>query len=264
MGTLMKNPSNKKLYERLGIPTKQASLDIYADVFERKINWMRSSEDQYDEAVFDLGSVCESLALNYYYNDKYEEAAKHARMCIDYTIEYFFGKWRDELPIDGKPPDAAKRKEFEPWENMYRESMFWASCLGDWESIKKLSEYPTAECPVGRYEPRLFCIWWLLVAAVIRGEKLEGLSYTKAVEKSRRKYFRLLLSMLRAILQKDSDSLNSSLKDYLDYCKKNTFNRPEIDEKISRDGTFMINWARHKGLEVTYPAEYEDRIVKLH
>ncbi|MHC4759002.1 MAG: hypothetical protein ACYTE8_10125 [Planctomycetota bacterium] len=147
--------------------------------------------------------------------------------------------------------------------SQYRESLFWASCLGDWDSVQKLSEYPTAECPVGRYESKLFCKWWLLVAAVIRGEKLEGLAYVEAVEKSRRKYFRLLLFMLRAILAADSESFNTHLKAYLDYCKKNTFNRPEIDEKISRDGTFMINWARHKGLEVTYPAEYEDRIVKL-
>lgn len=204
------------------------------------------------------------IALDSYYLEQKQEAIKYARLMFDYTLEYFFGRWRTEMPLDGGPPSEDRRKKYGTWSDEFRKSVFWASCLGEWAKVKKLAAYPDGNCPVGRYEPKLFCYWVLVLAGVLRGEPLEKLKdYTNTIDKSRRKYYTLLLNMLRAILNQDEDAFNARLAEYLDYCDEHTFNTPNLDERVSVDGTFLINFAHHKGLRVEVPEKYVDRIVVL-
>jgi hypothetical protein len=252
------------LYKRLGLRKSRIGLKFDMDRLDRLPQMMLNQPRDIDLYKQDFVSTTQWIALYHYYLSNLHEAKKYAGLMIDYTIEYFFGKWLAEAPLDGGPPDKERRKRYAAWTDEFREAVFWASCLGEWEKAERIAEYPTSECPVGRYEPKLFCYWCLLVAGVLRGESLESLSeYTETIAKSRRKYYTCLLNMLCAILEEDENRFNSYLAVYLDYCNENTFNRPEIDEKVSIDGTFLINYALHRGLKVEYPNQYRDRIVVL-
>ena len=251
------------LYRRLGVGKSEMPIKIIMDGIKKSLEKLNKAKYP-DDIISNLSARCDLLAFYFCYLEQFDEAKKYAQRMIDYTLEYFFGDWRNEIPIDGNPPDAELRKKYEPWTRQFRPAIFWASCLGDWEKVRELAEYPTKQCPVGRYEPKLFCYWLLLLAGVLRGESLNSLQeYVDKVSKSRRRYYILLFNMLKAILDADSEHFNHELEKYLDYCNEHTFNRPEIDEKVSIDGTFLINYARHRGLKVEYPEKYKDRIVVL-
>jgi len=288
----------KPLYKRLGIQRKEMPVVSSVESFHKLLDSLSEAKDP-DDIISFLSSDGDILAFYFYYTEQTEEAKKYARLSIDYTLEYFFGKWREEKPIDKNPPDPVRRKKFEPWERDFRQSIFWASCLDEWDKVKKLAEYPTDECPVGRYEPKLFCYWLLTLAAVLRGEPLEDVKeYTNKVANSRRKYYTTMLSMLEAILDKNSVKFNKLLKEHLDHCNIKLFypqpvSRKEIKkaalfinfarsegidvkvpqeyapipvpvtDRVARDGTFLINFALYKGLNVQVPPEYTDRIVRL-
>jgi len=254
----------KAKHKKLGLRGRDLSTKWEEKQLNRIPKLMKEKPHDIDMYKLDYVYTTHFIALNKYYLDERREAIRYAQLMIDYTVEYFFGNWRREVPIDDSPPDAHRRKRCEPWTDEFRESIFWASCLGEWGKVKQLAEYPTDECPVGRYEPKLFCIWLLTLAAALRDKSLDNVKdYTEKIDKSRRRYYRLMLNMLQAICEGDSNRFNEQLKLYLNYCNEHTFCRPEIDEKISMDGTFLINFALHKNLNVQVPPEYTDRIVRL-
>lgn len=254
----------KPLYRRLGLKKGDMPARIWVEELEELPDVMRRRPQDTGLYKSEFASTTGLLALYYFYLEEADAAWKYARLMVDYAIEYFFGKWRAEVPIDAGPASPERRKRYGSWASQFRKAVFWASCLGQWKKVRRLAQYPTRECPIGRYEPKLVCIWLLLLAGVLRGELLESLcKYTDAIDRSRRKYYTLLLNVLRVVLDSDSENFNTLLREYLDYCNEKTFCRPEIDEKVSIDGTFLINFARHKGLKVEVPREYVDRIVVL-
>jgi len=289
----------KPLYKRLGLRARDLSTKWEAERLNRIPKIMQERPRDIPIYKVDYVYTTNFIALNKYYLDERREAIKYAHLMVDYTIEYFFGNWRSEEPIDEGPPDEERRKKYGTWTDEFREAIFWASCLGQWEKVKKLAQYPTDECPIGRCESKLFCYWLLTLAAVLRGEPLENVEeYTNKVANSRRKYYTTMLSMLESILDKDSVKFNKLLKEHLDHCNKTLFcpqpvSKREIQkvtlfidiaraegidvkvpqeyapipvsitDRVARDGTFLINFARHKGLEVEIPEQYVDRIVVL-
>jgi hypothetical protein len=252
------------LYKRFGLSKKSICTHGEIERLKRIPQIMQRRSRDIPIYKGELVSTAYWIAINKYYADKHKEATKYAHLMIEHATEYFFGSWRYEAAIDGQPPDAEKRKKYGAWSDEFRKSIFWASCLGDWDSVRKLAEYPTDECPVGRYEPKMFCYWLLLLAGVLRGESFKSLKrHTDKLHRSKKTYYILLLNMLHAVLDKKAAKFNEVLTEYLDYCNENTFNRPEIDEKVSTDGTFLINFACDKSLCVNIPEEYIDRIVVL-
>ncbi|MHC4759001.1 MAG: hypothetical protein ACYTE8_10120 [Planctomycetota bacterium] len=116
MVTIVKNSYKKKLYERIGFSKTKIQTEITErnKILDYSLDWLTRSKDRYDEVIISMPTHNDLLGIVYYYFENVNHAKKYARKCIDYTLEYFFGSWRKELPIDNKPPDAAKRKEFEP------------------------------------------------------------------------------------------------------------------------------------------------------
>ena len=253
-----------KLYQRLGLKEKEMPVEMSIEGLHEELKACKDKKDL-PSAKFFVVSNCHRIALDFYYLEKIDKSKTYAQLMLHHTCEYFFGKWREEVPVPEKlgPPDSHTNKRHISWISQFREAIFWASYLGEWDKANQIAEYPTDECPTD-YEPKQFRAWGLIIAAVLRGESLENLTrHTEVIDRGRKKYQKLLLAILRPLLAGDSEGFNKELKVYLEYCDNNTFNKIEIDEKISIDGTFLINLARHRGLTVEYPAEYEDRIVKL-
>jgi hypothetical protein len=150
------------------------------------------------------------------------------------------------------------------WIEHFREAIFWGSCLDEWEKMEEIAQYPGEDTEGEIWEPKGYRAWYLLIAAILRGQSLSELrKYTDIIEAGRRKREKLLLKILRAILDGAVATANHELETYLKYYKKYEFPKPEITEKVCIDGTFLINFARHRGLELEYPAEYSDHIVRF-
>jgi len=246
-----------RLYERLGISKKNIRPDLCINAFARMAK----------EPIKDPGLLpCrkdrmvlegKALAKDYYYLEEKEKARNSARNLLDYTKEFFFGKWRNDVP--DYPSDT------ENWVQQFRQSICWGSCLGEWKKVKELAEYPKDDViEAERWEPIEWRSWYLLVAGILRGQSLRELTkYVKIIEGGKKRREKLLLDLLRAILGNNAKKAQGSLEGYLKYYKKYEFARPGMNDLLCFDGTFLVNFARHRGLDISFPPQYSDHYIKL-
>jgi hypothetical protein len=216
--------------------------------------------------IFKHDTVSKSnfIAIRYYLVDNKKGAENYAHPLLDYAIEYFFGQWRNEVPYDGKIGVHYWKRSL--WVDEFREAILWGSCLGEWEKVKCIAQYPDDDCYTGTtaiYTGEIQA-WYLVLAAVLRGDTLDTVSkYCKVIETGKKKREKLLLKVLRPLLKGDMDIANQEFAVYLKYYKRFEFPKKLVPETLAIDGTFLINYARYLGYELQYPAEYEDHIVKL-
>jgi hypothetical protein len=253
------------LYERLGIKKDQLIIDDTLNLLKKEKKRLNDLDDVPGFMLSLIGTY-HMLIQEYYYWEENDNAKKYINDLLIMTKDYFWGDWRSRYDISKrKPADPKTWKSVEPWTTEFRNAVLWASCINDWKSVYKFAEYPADNCPLNRYEPRREGIWFLLLAAALRGEKREVLDqYADMIKNGKQnKYQKILLSMLYAVLEKDSASFNKELDAHLKYCEKYLFNSRDPRNKVTMDGSFLINYARYKGLTVEYAPEHEDRIIKL-
>ena len=252
-----------KLYEKYQIKKdqiaeKQVSYSLRAKLKGTKNNNLLRSNKFH--TVSDSTLMC----FYKYYLHKPKELKVFIERLFVYLDDYFFGTWRCEVQTDEGKIDPEWWKRIS-WASFFRETIFWGSCIGAWDKIKKIAQYPTEECLNSEpWEHIGFRVWYLVIAAVLRDEPLESLGrYTDLIDKLKSRREKLLLDILRPILYGDAEKANGQLSIYLKYYKKFEFKKPEITEKVSIDGTFLINFGRYRGLKIEYPEEYTDHIVTL-
>jgi hypothetical protein len=251
------------LFERLGL--QRDFLPVQEAIYNLNIE-IRLIEEKRDLPILKSSVVshCHRIALDSYLLEDIALAREYARKMVELAKEEFFGSWRAEMVVAQGYANLKAVKQVEAWERDFGGAIFWASCLDAWEDMNCLAKYATNECSVGDYEPAEVGNWLLLLAAVLRDEPLQAVaSHVQQVEKDRRKYYKFLLKLLRAILTNDNSAFNVELAAFLKYYKNDCFPKGAIDEKVTMDGTFMINFARHRGLDVSYSEEYSDHIVRL-
>ena len=246
-----------RLYERLYLPKENIRVDIWKDEFIRMTTQPVKNPRNLPHIKADMVSNSKMLAHDYYYLENKAEAKKAAKNLLDYTKEFFFGKWRIEVP--------GYKGNTENWIEQFRQSICWGSCLGEWEKVKELAEYPRDEViDAERWEPIEWRCWYLLIAGVLRGQPLGDFKkYVKTIGSGKKIREKLLLNLLIPILDSDIKNAEYALNEYLKYFKKYEFPRPGKNDLLCIDGTFLINFAAYKGLKLEYPSEYEDHIVKL-
>jgi hypothetical protein len=200
-----------------------------------------------------------------YVVNEIDAAKKYAIIVPSAAIDYFYGKWRSESLTDEKTIDPIWWKRRGTWVDEFRHAIAWASCLGEWDKIAKIAEYPTPECveylPI-KVNPHLSC--YLCLAAVIRGENLDPYKkYVDIIERGTKRKEKLMLEVLKAIESKDKDSFEKTFLDYMKFYKQKEFPKDDFDDKVSFDGTILFNIAKHNNLQVVFPAEYLDYYIDL-
>lgn len=249
------------LYEKFGLDKRVLSTNYEIENLNESLSFTRTDKawliTVHKETTIFSSSF---ISFRFYLLDEKKKAMEYAQSLLGYAIEFFFGSWRSLV----QRKNSKKNIKFGLWMDEFRETIFWGSCLEEWKKIAKIAEYPDDECLLEPEEKKETRAWLLLLAAVLRGELFQAQQrYIDAIEQGRQKREKLLLTVLRTILEGDVEKLNQELKTYLQHYKKKEFPKDSIPEKLAIDGTFLINYARHRGLAVEYPPEFEDHIVKL-
>jgi hypothetical protein len=123
------------LFEKFGATFE---LGQFYPAYERKLNavepdWLipGSKAALVDDATF--------IALCYWCEGRSRDAKTYAAECVKHGVEYFFGKWREEIPTDLKTRDAGWWRIHSTWVTPFREALCWATALGDWKSVQRLA-----------------------------------------------------------------------------------------------------------------------------
>lgn len=213
---------------------------------------------------FNLPARLYLLALACYYSDESELAKAYGKECIQEGGEFFFGAWREEfLTPEGMVNHKWWKREL-MWMEVFEAAVLWGSVLGLWSFLERVGRFPEPDNYISdsytRQERDLYVLW----AAFIRKAEPDEITHLLApLERTRNKACRLVLALIRAGLERNANSLQKALEDWLVYYRKWEFAKQQITKKITIEGTFFVHWAEKEGLDIVVPAEYRDHIVRL-
>lgn len=206
-----------------------------------------------------------NAALACYFEEDLSECMVRAREVVLGAKGLFFGSWGEWAR--------------DVWVTLYRQSVFWSVCVGDWASVRQLSEFPSGRTIDTISERKSEAPWYQLLATYLRGDATERdfaidreltsepsakpKSFERLIEEGRSKRLKLLSAVLGAIRDRDAVAIQRCLEDYLAYYRKTEFPRPSLEEKVAVDGSILVHLAEHKGLKVEVPSAYADHIVRL-
>ncbi len=257
-----------KLYERFGRTAKQVDSAYEIEHIETNRALMREKPDDRWIWCSSLVSDYSLAALREYLRENNREARKYAEGVAHSLHEYFFGRWRNEVPTGNHgelPPDPVYQRQSRSWISDYRYGLLWCSVLGQWEELAKLSQYPGDDCPLEDIDCRPALKRLLLeIASCLKGEPRLGVS--ERVEKEAGASWRgqkEIAQVVDAILAKDEALASKLLTTYVKGHKKREPKYNDITATISIEATFLIHWAAHLGLSIGVPDELDYFIVRL-
>jgi hypothetical protein len=249
-----------KLYERLGIEkfVDRQHLAMLSSVQQEspktgfEIAWNRFSRA-------DLQGL---VALDCYFMDEWENARRHAQACLKESDEFLFGTWRSEVNTPDGVINPLWWKKYFRWVGVFEHCLLWGAVLDDWDFLKRASLYPdeTAFSKSGatlQDSDLLIC-----VALLLRGESRDKCqSYLDRMSVSPNLRAKILSQALSAILEADANRLADNLAAYLRRYKAEEFPKENIMKKVSVEGTLLMHWAIHCGIQLDVPSGFEDCIV---
>jgi len=191
------------------------------------------------------------LFLTYYLLDKADDAKKYAKLAVSKAIRYFEGDWRN-LPYDNRTKDPAKWNRVEgSWIDEFLYGTMCALFLRDYESARRIAAYPGEDCK-SRTLSYTVEDWacYLLLASLIRGEKLDNNVLLEKVNSGKKKKPKLILLALQAIQEKDSEKFNVSMIAYMEYFRKTEFGK-DFSVYQSLVGTILFYCGKMFGLDIS-------------
>jgi hypothetical protein len=204
------------------------------------------------------------LSLACYYAGELELAREHAKKCLEESVEFFFGNWRNTYKSEDGKVDPAWWKRHTDWMGNYECVLLWGSVLGEWKYLENIGAFPEGDSDIAldctRQDRDLYVAVGRFLAAS-SNEELEmwlGLAETGPSE-----YCTLVAQVIRAARSRDRWRLQETLIKFLEYYKLEEFPQERFTAKISIWGTLFVRWAENECLNVNVPAEFTDYIVKL-
>jgi len=255
------------LYKKFGLSSQVFSKDSFEHFQKMLLTYLNKKPPHIDlVSSYKQSLVSDSswLCFWYYMVDEKDRIAHYARPMFDYALDYFFGEWRKTTPVDGKiGEEFVKRVEL--WISEFRNSILWASVLGEWEKAKEISRYlDELTMFAQQWETKEKKAWYTLLAIYLREGNLNGAAnYIELIENGKKKREKLLLNVLRTIIARSADRFTKEFKIYIKYYKSHEFTQRSVPEKLAIDGTILFNLAKHKGIDVTFPKEYIDHYIFL-
>ena len=253
------------LYEKFGIPQHvflSEEIEYYKKSLQRHL---KSPDDLSHVGDFKASAIFDSnmLCFHYYFTDEKKQIEKYAQPMLDYAMDLFFGDWRNEAPWDGKI--GAEYWKRDNWIGQYREVVLWGACIGEWDKVKEISKYPDELTMAAQpWETKEKKAWYTVLAIYLRDESLKNADkYIKIIEAGKKKREKLLLSVLRAIIDKNTGRFDKEFRVYLKYYKAHEYPQHSYPDKLAIDGTIMFNIAKHQGMNVEFPKEYIDHYIFL-
>ncbi len=250
----------RNLFEKFGATFE---LGQFYPAYERKLNavepdWLvpGSKAALVDDATF--------IALFYWCEGRSGDAKTYAAECVKHGVEYFFGKWREEIPTDLKTRDAVWWRIHATWVTPFREALCWATALGDWKAVQLLAEYPAKETRPGVDATREDAAACFALASLLRGSAPSDYEACFGViQRGKKEKPKLVAGVVRALQARNADQFQKCLEAYLHYFRKSEFKKTSLDKLLCLDGTTLLNLGLHVGLAFSIPPEVEDHIIRL-
>lgn len=184
-------------------------------------------------------------------------------MVVEAVLRYFYGDWRKRLPT---PEGTVGQDEWNPFCLWYEElmrSLPWACALGDWDAVRRMSQYPPENKLPEAAKARGETAWGWALVALLRGRERDLIEhFLVRAESDKAKRPKLLCPVLRALLGSHADVFGKALSTYLAYYRRSEFER-DLDKLLALDGTTLYHLGRRRGFNVQLPGDVADHVIRF-
>ncbi|MEY2427744.1 MAG: hypothetical protein QOJ40_629 [Verrucomicrobiota bacterium] len=202
------------------------------------------------------------IALVAYFAEQPEVARQHGKQCLDETMEFLFGNWRETYITDEGHPDPKWWKTRFDWMEVFEGALLWGSVLGEWAVLQKAGAFPEPDsCTSDGYRPQERDLYVALGGFLHGAPRDELDALLQRASSGPSKSYKLIVESLRACVARDEPALQKSLNEFLKHYKKTDFPKNDFTQKVSFKGTFFFHRAQKEGLAITIRPEYSDHIV---
>ena len=179
----------------------------YLEDYETEIATGRAQRVTYYWSV----SKAQYYATECYIAGERQKAQEAARLVVEAVLRYFYGDWRKRLPT---PEGTVGQDEWNPFCLWYEElmrSLPWACALGDWDAVRRMSQYPPENKLPEAAKARGETAWGWALVALLRGRERDLIEhFLVRAESDKAKRPKLLCPVLRALLGSHADVLRKS------------------------------------------------------
>ena len=249
-----------KLHERLGWSIDNIGIDRRLLMLATSLE-APSTVDLIPTTKWEVPLHKSRLALACYLFEDLENSARYANEAVKDCHEFLYGSWRSEVKPESDLPDENHWRRQLMWMEIMLTSMFWSSCLGQWDTLIRIANYPGDDCPLDPGYTQEERSLYLAIASHLRNDNVTKEIYLNKASSGKKKKVKLIVPVLRAIGEKNEANFQSRLSDYFSYCKKSEFYKKDITMVISREATFLINLARHYDFKVSLDSKWVDRVI---
>jgi hypothetical protein len=203
------------------------------------------------------------FAVECYVEGEAQKSKDAAKLVIYAVLEFFYGNWRKTQPTPDGKVGQEEWKPFCLWFEEVMESLPWACALGDWESVRKIAEYPPENRWPEANKARGESAWTWALVTYLRGQPRKQVEhFLVRAETHKAKRPKLLCPVLRALLDNDAGQFEKTLLAYMTYYLKSEFKR-DVDKILALDGTTLYHLGRKQGFNVQLPENMADHIIRF-
>ena len=216
-----------------------------------------------DASYYFLVGKTHCYAIECYVEGDANKFKESARLVVQAALDYFYGKWREDLPTPDGTIGQEAWKPFCLWYEEVMQSLPWACALGDWEAVRRIAEYPPENRLPEAAKAKGETAWGWALISFLRGDprtRVEGFIAKAEADKAKRP--KLLCSVLRALLENDAAEFGKALFAYLAYYRKSEF-KLNVDKLLALDGTTLYQIGRKLGFNIELPGNVADHVIRL-
>lgn len=241
----------------------------WTDQLETRLKGIREAQDEIASGKAErvtyywfVGSAV-FYAIEVYVVHGSKQARQASQLVVDAVLAYFYGEWRNiQATPDGKTGHEAW-KPYCLWYDEVQQSLPFAAALSDWNSMRRIAEYPPENKLPEAAKAKGETAWGWALVSFLRGQPrslVEG--FLKKAEGDKAKRPKLLAPVLRALLDNGANQFNRTLTTYLAYFRKSEF-KQQLGKLVTLEGTTLYHLGRKQGFEVDLPENVADHILRL-
>jgi hypothetical protein len=246
------------LYEQFGISREgvdPAGQVRAAESCEQQVE-MRTQDFRLD--VSGLARNRSGAGVRFYLLDDYVSARKFGLASLAPAIEYFFGDWRNHKKTDLGTSDPNWWHDKESWMHVFSGALLWGTTLGEWEMVRKIAVYPDERRRID-FDDATPALRQLYVdlARLLRDQPVEEIGARVGKLSGADFHATDVLAKSLDAIAADDEALTNQLLNEFFLRRHKRMRSKSIMDSISPDGTTVVNFARHRGLEITLKPELE-------
>jgi hypothetical protein len=211
-----------------------------------------------DASLHDKASMPAIIAICYALLNRKDEARRFGRLCVERSIEYFFGDWR----LTYKPERILKNPNYWDqnmmWMWLFEHALFCAVLYAEETSLSRLIQFPNRNRhidPGQCVEDRDVLVAF---ADFLKQKQFtnEGLTIAESLIAARSVRSRHIARILLAMHLRRAVEVEQCLNEYLEYYRRRELPDKDITKKISTMGTVLARLASQLNMPVSIGGRY--------